>query len=680
MNKENRIVDPFSTTLTIPQEEKIKDFQSVLPAISNSKLYYFYMDGLNKAFNTNYVVNKCINILAYNLSKLPLRFTQGEEMLPIGTKIKGFDLTQPHPKLSLSRLLYECGVYYWYKGEFMSLIDTDAPFSLEPVDPDLMDIATSEGRLITSWRFDNSNTPIMSDELIYAYMMNPDLNTKNNSRISDKERVTSLIKVVKKEIFNYASGRDFSAQFFENFAQLGLTLTDTEGMTTKEDREAIVQQIDNKLSKGNAWRTRVLPQGLNVADTKNLSMREMEFSQSLKDIRDIILGVFGVPRSVFGITNESGLAQNTVDVEKRIMWTEVIQPAAYMIQEAFNQTLMRYYFPGYKVKFDYSNVDVLQEDLQDKADLAIKFQTMGFTMQEINEHLTLGIKDMSNDARMEERFFPSSLVPYSEVEMFAAASEEPKPPQPKEDEEKAQETQMTKSMSISSYKRKFNRAQRKIENKMVGKLSRYFAEQLGKVLSIVKNNKEIKTPNETIILTKILNLLDKEKAVLSVTMEPIYTEGSEAGSKLALDVLNSAKEATVKSKIIEELTNQIKGINNYTYKLVKNQVKASLEAGEGVNELSKRIGRVYKFGAARSRTIARTESLKVVSRSTDEEYRKEGIEKKRWIGGTRDSHVRCANENAIPYDQAFSNGLMFPGDAGPASEVVNCTCALGPVI
>ena len=684
MSVYSKLVNYFQGTkiepieLPIEPEEKAINFGACLPGVSDGRMYYAYLNSLDNAYSTNYIIHKCINILAYNLSKIPLRISKNGEPLPIDVTLKGgFDIRQPHPRMSLSKLLYECSVYYWYKGEFMTLIDDETPFSLEPIDPDLMRIDSAEGRMITSWKFNNKDT-ILEQQLIYANMMNPEIT--NAGRITDEERALSLVEVVKKELINYTSGRDFNTQFFGNFAQLGLTLTDVNGATSREDRQAIANTIDNKLSNGKAWKTRVLPQGLDIADTKNLSMREMEFSQSLKDIRDIILSIFGVPRSVFGITNESGLAQNTVDVEKRIMWTDTIQPAAHMVQEAFNQTLMKNHFPGYKLFFDYSVVDVLQDNMSDKAELALKYQNLGYTTEEINNILDLGMEE-TTDTRMNERFHPQSLLPYSEIE--ADLSEPTKQVDDKIDKiVELMEEEENKSVRSQRYRNRFNRAQRKTEKELASKLGGYFAKQLGKVLALVKEEKNIKDINETLLLSDLLNLMNEEKEVLSNILEPVYTDGTMRGSTLALNTLKSDAVPMASEAVVKSLTNEIRTINNHTYRLLRTQIKDSINAGESVADMTKRVQQVYKFNKSRARTIARTESLKVMSRSTDVEYRKAGVKRKEWLSspGARDSHAACSAQGAIDYDATFINGLRYPGDTGPASEVCNCRCALAPVV
>lgn len=669
--------DPTPVVEPEKKEDKAINFDVALPGYSDGSVYYALLNEQGTAYATNYVINKCINILAYNLSRLPLRIVKNGEPLPLGTELKGFNILYPHPRMTLSQLLYECGVYWWLKGEYMNYIDLETFLTLEPVDPETMKIKEIDGGIITSWKQNNSLI-IPEEQLIYTAMMNP-----QSGKTTDNNRTLPLVEVIKKEVTNYASARDFSVQFFSNFAQLGLTLKDVEGQVSLEDRKAIVNEIDNKLARGRAYKTRFLPQGTDLADTGDLTMREMEFSQSLKDIRDIILGLFGVPRSVFGITNEVGLAQSTVEVEKRLMWSDTIQPSAHMIQEAFNQTLMRRYFPGYQVVFDYSVVDVLQDNMSDKADLASKYQGFGYTTNEINDKFDLGMEEV-NDDRMNERFHPNTLIPYGEDELdISGASKAVEVDDKIVEIAKILEEEENKAISARKYRNRYNRTTKKVERKMASKLGRYFAEQLGKVLAIVKEEKTTKAISETLLLTMILNLLNEEKVVLASMMEPEYVSGSEAGSTLALTAVGSDAVPLANEAIVRAMTKEIGIINNYTYKLLKDQVKESVVAGETVTALTKRIQGVYKFNKSRVKTIARTESMKVVNRSADKEYAREGVEKKKWLSASdaRDNHKKNRDEGVIPYNQAFkANGMMFPGDEGPASEVANCRCAFSPVV
>ena len=489
--------------------KKSRDNEMV--AVLGGKFYNYWLGDGEKAYGTNYIVHRCVSLLASNLAKLPFRVYKDDKPMPTDFLLPGgFDIRQPHPRMSLSALLYRCAVYYWYKGEFMSLIDEENPFSLEPVNPSQIKINKTEGTMIESWGMGKKIIP--ADKLIYANVFNPDIDGK----ISDRNRTLSPVKVVKAELRNYLSGREFNTQFFNNFAQVGLTLTDVEASTTREEREIIVRELDNTITAGNAWRTKCLPHGIDIADTKTATMKEMQLNEMFKDLRDIILGIYGVPRSVFGITNEAGLAQNTVDAEKRIMWTDTIQPGGFQFQEAFNQTLMKRFFPGYKLYFDYSDVKVLQDDILQKTNLGKSYRDLGYTTNEINDLFDLGMEN-KDDIELNTRYTPINLSSSAERMI-----------EPEEDEKEVVEEPVDeKIVGICNLLEKT--AEKKdikigvdSQRKYVSKLRGCYSKQLGKVLAIVKGGGSVN--KTTHVCSELIDLFKTEKRVFTKTLSPMFDE------------------------------------------------------------------------------------------------------------------------------------------------------------
>ena len=111
-----------------------------------------------------------------------------------------------------------------------------------------------------------------------------------------------------------------------------------------------------------------------------------------------------------------------------------------------------------------------------------------------------------------------------------------------------------------------------------------------------------------------------------------------------------------------------------------------MKKGQSVDKIAKQLNKVIgmdrtsAYRAARTaitnaENVARLDAM----READEFY---GIKyDKVWIATlddrTRTSH-RVINGERIPYDQEFSNGLMFPADdSGDPEEVYNCRCTLG---
>ncbi len=551
-----------------------KSYEKLASVVSGK--YYEYWVGSENAYATNYIVHRCVSLLGSNLSKIPLRVYKDDKPMPIDYVLTNgkysFDVRQPHPRMSLATLLYQCAVYYWYKGEFMALLDEEKLLSLEPLNPHDVKIKKANGHSIEEWKLSGIKASVNADKIIYANVFNPDINGK----ITDENRTLSPVKVVKAELKNYLSGREFNTQFFNNFAQIGLTLKDIDAATTREEREGIVKELDNTVREGNAWRTKVLPQGLDIVDAKTTTLKEMQLNQMFKDLRDIILGIYGVPRSVFGITNEAGLAQNTVDAEKRIMWTDTIQPVAFQIQEAFNQTLMKRYFPGYKVYFDYSDVKVLQDDMLQKTTLAKSYRELSYTTNEIDELFDLGVGKI-DDPALNTRFVPINLNTYENLTLIPEENEENTPEEPEPDEK-------IKAICELMEKEATQKIPPGLRKKMTSKLSGHFSKQLGSVLGVVKNDD---LSSKTALMTKLSSMLNSDKSIIGTIMLPFFEE------------LKSIKEKDG----AEEAINRIKNINNHVYFKIKNTVVSK----NTVDEMSDGIVSLYKTLAKYHRKVVKNE-------------------------------------------------------------------------
>jgi len=208
-------------------------------------------------------------------------------------------------------------------------------------------------------------------------------------------------------------------------------------------------------------------------------------------------------------------------------------------------------------------------------------------------------------------------------------------------------------------------------------LKRYFNNQLGKVQSVINGTKDI---NKTDILINIKVLLDEEKDIVGKSLLSVYEDGSEKASIIAQEAVNVRAVSRVNREVVDGMVNKIKGINDHTYNLIRSQVVEAIDAGETIDQLSKRITDVYKFNQSRARTISRTETGGLLNRSTYEEYKQVGVKKKQWVGGNRPSHASI-NGQIKNMNENFDNGLAYPHDpSGPASEVINCTCTLVAII
>ena len=679
MNKINELYDGIKEVIISTLFQKSALNRS-LAGVVNNRMVYFDVNEKN-AFKTNYTVNRAIKLLANSIAQLPVQIYRGDTLLEPDTVLnQGFNLKRPHPGTSLNKLIKESCIYYFLDGDLMIYIDLEAPFSLEVINPSKM-----KRQKNGSWKFNNSLI-IPEEQLIHISNFNPG---------STDGKGLSLIDVVKAELNADARALEYNSMFFKNSTNVGGTL-----ISTNKDRPATKEQMQEatdtfnmrNASSSNAHKTIGLYGGIKY-EQQPQTMRDMDFIKLGESVRDKVLAVFGIHKCLLGATDS---VDRAVALEAtRQLWNQTITPEVISLQEEFNTALFNRFFPGYHCVFDMTGIDALKQSIDLKMEQVKVYRLQGYTTNELNERFNLGMEDVS-DPVGDMRLLPTSLIPADDYLMDN--TQEPEEPQKGtdktldkvatlllDDEKEAKTTHLAakKSRATRSFVRNYDKTTRKSEKRIVSALNKYNSKQLGKVMAIVKRDES--DLNTT--LANIQNLISGEKVLLSNTMRPVYVEGSKDAHKLALSVVEPAKAVRDDyiEEVVEAMTNKIVGISNTTYKLIRNQVKESTEAGETLIKLATRIRSIYKFNSSRLRTIARTESNMLVSRTTDAVYRDKNVKKKIWINnvdeGTRDSHAANGSVGQVPYNHVYNNGQKFPGDGnGGAGENINCRCCFSAVV
>ncbi len=634
-------------------------------------------DGVLRVFNTsdnktpianNYVIHRSMHLLAQNTAQLPLRIFRGEDVMPRGFKLPGgFDLQNPNSAMSLYEFIYEGTMYYYYRGEQMFQINliegTNKVLSLTVVNPRFMteNVDRELGKIV-SWKFGIERELIPVEQLIYTKFFDP-----------DGLRGLGPVQVVKNELLTDVSAVEYNTKFFENFGKIGGTLFSEQGQATPDTMEKLVKEFNAwHQGSGKAYKTLGLPAGVKYQEAQQ-TLKEMQFLESRKDIRDRILVAMGIPKSVVGITDQVDRA--VADTAMRALWQLTIKPNAIRMQNKLNQQLFKPYYPEYHCEFDFSGIEELKTDQVIQAQIAKNYRELGYTLNEINERFNLGMDEV-DDAAGDIRLVPQNMIPFTDYT------------EPITDPAKAVvdpiEKEVEKQRLPRGLERNHMKLERKYETQMTKKLRLHFSKELIQMQKLIRVPTEsAKAINDIVLLVGIKNLLNNNKEVLAGTMRPIYVEGSTEAIEMAQNTLKVTIVPRVSETVVNEMTNKIVGIQDHTYNLIRNQVVDSSKLGESVDQLSKRVNSVYKFNASRSRTIARTESGTLINRSTDEEYRSHGVRMKRWLAlsDSRPSHKGAHEQGNIPYDDVFNNGLRFPHDpAGRAAEVINCRCTLAPIV
>lgn len=505
----------------------------------NGNFLYYDVDAMDNSYGSHYCIYRGIDLLAESVAQLTLQVYKGDTLLPPDYVLgQGFNLNTPHPRMSLNELLYKSCVYFWYRGELLIHIDTGFPFSLEPINPKDMQ------RRNDTWIFDG-RTVIPEDKLIYVSLFNPD--GGNNSR------GLSPVDVVKADMINDEKAGEFNTKFFQHYGQIGGTLEDPSGLATEEQMKDILKQFNHKYSSSkNAHKTLALTGGVQYKEAAQ-TMREMQFLDSRRDVRDKILAVLGIHKALFGVTES---VDRAVSLEAtRQLWLQVIKPKAIRIASKLNQQLFKRHFPGYHCQFDFSSVDALKQGIDVKLKQVKIYRELGYTMNEISEHFDLGMKNV-DDPIGDMRFVSKMFVPVDTL----IAGEKPQEVVKKEPPKKSSMEKLVNLFEEEEIIQKDIKTSCRVEKQKAHKLGGYFSKQLCKVLKIVNSSKDPLPEIHKIVVCKI------------------QTENS-----------------------ISSIINKPNGVSTLTYKLVCDQVKES----KNTKELVSRIQAVYKYQSSKTRIYVR---------------------------------------------------------------------------
>ena len=619
--------------------------------------------GNNVDYLSHFAVSRAVDLKAGLLSQTPVKVFRGDTEVEDGRIKYGnsiFDIRYPHSELSMVELLKIAMTYYYYVGEIFLLVDPDKPLSIEPLNPNQMNNRSGK------WAY--GRTSIDNDNLIYIKRFNPD-------DYGTDARGQGVLSIIKDEIANDMHALKYASEWFKNFAAIG-------GYLSQEKDARIHEKVFEKMVHD--WNNK--PTGKIAGLAGNVKYHETQHSMNdasllplRKDATERILGSLGVNKSILGLDQVN---RSVTEEATRMLYVHNIIPDSRLVQEKLNHMLMAKWFPGYELKFDYSDIQELQDNKESLLAQAEKMQRLGYTLNEVNAHLALGMDDVT-DPVGDTRFISNSMYPFEDIGV-----DDETPDNPDDDEKSIDILNSLVEVKAKRNNRKvigkYNVLHRKSSKKIAKKISGHFSKQLGGVMKIVYGKKSADIDLQA-ILKEVHKYLEKDKPVLAKRMEGTYEDISKLSDSFALDMVGLSENPIVHDSVVKKLVNRIKGINDTTYKRVKNSLTSVLEDGGTVNDMADSIRNIFKNNASRRITIARTESAAIINQSTNIRYKKSGVEKKEWISAAdqevRDSHSRNASAGAIPYDKLFPNGQHFPNDGrGGASSNIACRCVLVPVV
>jgi HK97 family phage portal protein len=151
----------------------------------------------------------------------------------------------------------------------------------------------------------------------------------------------------------------------------------------------------------------------------NTTAAELDFTESRKFIRDEICSAFGVPPPMVGNYEKATLAN--IETARKIFWRDTMIPLLDKVAGMLNMQLAAEFGTEYRIRYDLSQVDALQENFTEKVTNAQGLWSMGLPWNEINRRLELGFSDIDGG---EVGYLPAGLLPtnFENTELDAKAA------------------------------------------------------------------------------------------------------------------------------------------------------------------------------------------------------------------------------------------------------------------
>ena len=252
---------------------------------------------------------------------------------------------------TFSQLIYLTSAWLDIIGECGWIIERGArgiPIQAYPIPPHwVQEIPSQDSEFFCINLSEDKATRYSVPQEDFIYFRNPKLINPYTRGFGHTQAIGDEI-----EIDEYMS--KYNKRFFYNDATPSLLII-ADG-ANKADRERLRQEWKSKYQGGiNAYEPAFFSQDLRVEILKQ-SMKEMDFIESRRYIRNSNIEHYGIPKEIFGITENAN--RSTIDVAEYLYMKYVIRPRATNIQQAINNQLL----PNFNLAGMFQFVNIVPED------------------------------------------------------------------------------------------------------------------------------------------------------------------------------------------------------------------------------------------------------------------------------------------------------------------------------
>ncbi|MFB9994086.1 phage portal protein [Deinococcus oregonensis] len=423
-------------------------------------------------------------------------------------------------------------------------------------------------------------------------------------------------------------------------------------------QELAARFIHGQIDGGNVRKALILG-GASKVQPLALNATEMDWLQGRRFSREEIGAVFGVP-PVLMVAGE-GVTFANLDAAKRILWEDTVVPLLDDLCQGLSMGLLPHWGAEgtHRIKADLSGVTALQENLKERADAAKILVEAGFPINAVNQRLALGFGPVAGGDQ------PRAPTPAPGAAPPAATKSRPRPPPRYQRKDKGEDDVAARLARMDKWTLELKK-----------KVAEVLFEQGSSVASAYAAGKPWETALnmddwQALLEAAHLAIIESEGAVAYTALLGSITAAGGGG---VFDVLADG----VQEWISEHVGENIKYIDETSKLALQAEIAAGVDAGESTKDIAKRLKAVHEdWTGWRAERIARTETASAFSAAHQQsasqiadEFELELVKTWKATGDsrTRDQHAAMDGET-VALDEAFSNGLMQPGEP-------NCRCVV----
>lgn len=332
-------------------------------------------------------VYAAVNSIALNIASVPFVFQNNTG--PVRDTQWQNLFEEPNEDQSFGEFMEAIITWLHIRGEAFVILDRESQFDMPkamlPVDPSMVrEVLNKNQTKLLGWLIPGQNgeddIKLQRWEVVHFKLFNPMNRWRGLSPLSAAASGLNLDILTNK----------FNTMFYQNGGKIGGVVELQGNLGEKQFERFREQWRDQHGGVQNAHKVAILEGGAQFKQVQ-ISQKDMDFLNQKKWNRDEILAVFKVPKMEVGVWDDINFA--VAKVQAREFWLKNLIPKTDLISWTFWHQLFKDVRGGRTwAEFDTSDVPALQDEFADKVDTGFKLWQMGWTANQINNRLRLGME------------------------------------------------------------------------------------------------------------------------------------------------------------------------------------------------------------------------------------------------------------------------------------------------